>query len=209
MTQLNNQYPDRYWWILLFLIPFDIALIYIGLMMIGNRYIVFDESNGYIYSYKTTFCGCYYDIKSIGCIREFKGIMLRGPSKIDNKSTDQHHINNCYNHYVLVFRFDESDEIIIGYKNSSYLTAMRLALTIDDYWQQCLSRNKKKQYLIKDVINKSPQITSDKYKQEDHCNVEIEMIETTTPHRFIVTEDEHEEMLQLMRGCSISVGLET
>ena len=211
MTQLINQDPNRLWWILLFILPFDIALIYIGLIMIGIRCIVFNESNGYIYSYKSRFCGCFHDLSKIGSIKDFKGIILRGMGQIDDNSGEQYHIDNCYNHYALVFRFDndETDEIIIGYKNSSYLTAIRLAVAIDDYWQQCLSRNKRKKYLIKnDVIKKSPQINNPSKKYND---VEMEMVEFNSDKprdRFIVTEEEHEEMLELMRRYSISVGLQ-
>lgn len=204
ITMLNEQHSNRYWWILLFIIPFDLSLIYIGFVMIGNRYIVFNESNGYIYSYKTKFCGCHYDVNRIGCIKEFKGIILRGMGEMD-KSGKQHHVDNCYNHYSLVFRFDndESEEIIIGYKNSSYLTAIRLAVAIDDYWQQCLSRNKRKKYLLKEhVTNK------DVIKKLPEMNNDYNNISNKPRDRFIVTEEEHDEMLELMRRSSISVGLQ-
>ena len=213
MNELGNEFPDRYWWILLFTIPLDFALIYIGCVMIGTRYVVFDELNGYIYSYKTTFCGCYYHIKKIGCINKFRGIHLRGTGEIDKKGI-QHHVDTCYNHYTLVFLFENENEyqhdnedkgeVIIGYKNSSLCTAIRLAVAIDDYWQECLSRNNNKKSWMKNVVNKSHQTTNNNgYTGE--CKVE--MVEMRN-NAFIVSEEDHEEMLDLMRRYSMSVGLQ-
>lgn len=211
MIEMNKEIygPTQEWWILLFSLPFQIAFVYIGCLMIGSRCILFDESNGNIYSYKTLFCGRYKKIRLIGCIDDFDGINLRGTGKIDKKNGEQEHIDTCYNHYSLVFKFNNTEQVTIGYQNSSLSTAMSLAVAIDDYWQEYLARLKKKRRSSKNhggVVTKLHETTTTgshyNFSNNKESGVEIEMIP------FVVTEQDHDEMLEIMKRYSVSIGLE-
>eukprot|EP01084_Bolivina_argentea_P131962 232873_1 len=169
----------EYSWILYFSIPFAIALVYIGLISIGIGYIVFDESNGNIYSYITSFCGLYKKIKKIGCMEQFKQVNITG-----------------YISYAVIFEFKNNcDPIIIRYQNCGLSTATHLAVAIDQYWNDYINRQKKINEIIDHNNTETVEVTT---KEES----------TIGQFKFYVTEEDYKEMLEIQKRYSLSIGLQ-